>query len=165
MSVGSVLIAGGGIAGCAVAIALARVGVDVALVERGPRWPGAGADTDDPREIALLAALGVTTPEPDHGDRATGIRLALQQSMTALAVEVRTGVELLGVIDVDSHIEAELSNGRVENFDAVVVADAEAAARLSGAVEAGSARVVAVAGAADALGVAERLTGAGISAD
>ncbi|MFT4211277.1 MAG: hypothetical protein QM626_05335 [Microbacterium sp.] len=38
-------------------------------------------------------------------------------------VELRLGTTLLGWLDLDTHVEAELSDGRVENFDLIVDAD------------------------------------------
>lgn len=45
------------------------------------------------------------------------------QSLRDVGVEVHTGIALLGWVGVDRHVEAELSDGRVENYDAVAVGD------------------------------------------
>ncbi|MFV0372954.1 hypothetical protein [Microbacterium sp.] len=68
--------------------------------------------------------------------------------LSALGIEVRLGVALVGVLDVDSHVEAELSNGRVENYDAVLIADGPTAVRV-GADAADSHRVGRIDDAAD----------------
>nr|WP_274636208.1 hypothetical protein [Microbacterium bovistercoris] len=45
-----------------------------------------------------------------------------------LNVEVRRGIRVVGSVPVDQHVEVELSDGRVENYDVVVVAHPEHAA-------------------------------------
>lgn len=78
-------------------------------------------------------------------------------------VEIRAGIDLVGVLDVDSHIEVELSNSRVENYDAVVITDAVAAMRLDGDGRA-STRVEIVDGPCDVPGAVERASALGGSA-
>lgn len=70
-------------------------------------------------------------------------------------VEVRTGVRLVGLVDVDAHVEAELSDGAVENYDAVLLFDPESRAVFATA----SPRVVEIAGEADPATVVERVIG------
>lgn len=48
--------------------------------------------------------------------------------LQSLGVEVRVGLSLVGVVDVGTHLEAELSNGHVENFDGILLADPAAVA-------------------------------------
>jgi len=108
MNVSSILVAGGDAAGLAVASALARHGLEVALVEPTADWP----------DVAAADAV-----------RAAGVELRLE-------------LGLIGVVDVDSHVEAELSNGSVENYDVVVIADDAARALALG----GSRRVLSAPG-------------------
>ena len=91
-------------------------------------------------EVSLIAPAGCAD--------ADGLRRA--------GVEVRTQGGLVGLVDVDSHVEAELSHGAVENHDIVVLADPPTRAAFDPA----SRRVILIADEADATGVAERgLTG------
>lgn len=68
-------------------------------------------------------------------------------------VEVRIGVRLVGLVDVDAHVEAELSDGVVENHDVVLLSDPESRAVFASA----SPRVVEVAGEADVAALVERV--------
>ena len=158
MPVESVLVVGGGITGCVAAIALARRGVEVTLVERSPKWYGVGHGITVQgnalkvfREIGALgpilakghafdrvrlrAADGADlttitvakTGGPDLPATMGALRSDVQDQLVAmirgLGVEVRLGTSLVGFQSVDSHVEAELSDGRVENYDVVVAAD------------------------------------------
>jgi len=51
-------------------------------------------------------------------------------ALQTLGVDVRVGLALVGVVDVGTHLEAELSNGHVENFDGILLADPDAVARV-----------------------------------
>lgn len=75
------------------------------------------------------------------------------EDLRSPGVEVRTGVRLVGLVDVDEHVEAELSDGAVENHDAVLLSDPESRAVFATA----SPRVVEVAGETDAAAVVEHL--------
>ena len=58
-----VAIVGGGLAGCALASALARTGIDVIVLERQPSWRWrAGGVFGSPVTVGALGRLGV--PEP-----------------------------------------------------------------------------------------------------
>jgi NADPH-dependent 2,4-dienoyl-CoA reductase/sulfur reductase-like enzyme len=111
MPVSSVLIGGGGAGGCAAAVALARRGVEVTVVEFAREWPDAGTGivVRDPRIAEPGApALGGLDAETVADLRDRGI-------------EARPGTGLVGFVAVDRHVEAELSDGRIENYDAVLV--------------------------------------------
>jgi hypothetical protein len=54
-----------------------------------------------------VTLLGGTGEEPAQRAREAG-------------VEVRAGTALVGFVTVDRHVEAELSDGRIENYDAIV---------------------------------------------
>lgn len=54
-----------------------------------------------------VTLLGGTEDEPAQRAREAG-------------VEVRVGTALVGFVTVDRHVEAELSDGRIENYDAIV---------------------------------------------
>lgn len=152
MSVRSVLVAGGSTAGCVAAIALAQLGAEVALMAHDSQLPA--DDATDLQDPAVLGALGVSTAGGNDDAGATSIVALLRRTLADLGVEVRTGIELLGVIDVDSHVEAELSNGRVENYDAVVIADGDTATRLEIGALTASERVPTATDAAQALRIA-----------
>lgn len=55
-------------------------------------------------------------------------------ALQSLGVDVRVGLVLVGVIDVGTHLEAELSNDHVENYDGIVLADADTTARISAGI-------------------------------
>ncbi|MBN9215029.1 MAG: hypothetical protein ABS62_00350 [Microbacterium sp. SCN 70-200] len=61
-------------------------------------------------EVALIES-GSTWPDPDAA-----------AALAAQGVELRAGLGLVGTLDVGSHVEAELSDGHVENYDGVVLA-------------------------------------------
>ena len=78
---------------------------------------------------------------------------AAADAVRAAGVELRLELGLVGVVDVDSHVEAELSNGSVENYDAVVVAGDAA----RGLARGGSRRVLSAPGPDGATRLAEKL--------
>ncbi|MFT4052308.1 MAG: hypothetical protein QM677_08680 [Microbacterium sp.] len=80
---------------------------------------------------AAFARCGIETALIDGSATGPADR-ELEHTVRALAVDVRRGVELIGAVDVDRHVEAELTGDRVENFDAIVLADAPDAQRFAG---------------------------------
>ncbi|MFT4215091.1 MAG: hypothetical protein QM622_09990 [Microbacterium sp.] len=98
MTVSAVLIEGADVSALAVAIALAEQGAEAAVVHRAARLHD--------------AASGLV----DHADAVA----ALFERARLLGIEVRGGVGVVGCVHVDAYIEAELSNGRIENYDVVV---------------------------------------------
>ena len=78
---------------------------------------------------------------------------AAADAVRAAGVELRLELGLVGVVDVDSHVEAELSNGSVENYDVVVIADDTVRALADG----GSRRVLGVTEPGRAVRLAEEL--------
>jgi len=104
MTVASGLVDGGGDAGAVAALALAHAGFDVTLAAGSA--PGTTLDVS-----AALRVLG-------EGDAASS---ALEDLLRERGVEVRPGVGLVGSVVIDRHVEVELSDGRVENHDLVVV--------------------------------------------
>lgn len=111
MPVSSVLIGGGGAGGCAAAVALARRGVEVTLVEFARGWPDAGTGIVV-RDRGIAAARGAADG---------GFGAELVEDLRGSGVEARPGTGLVGFVAVDRHVEAELSDGRIENYDAVLV--------------------------------------------
>ena len=117
----------------------------------------------------LVAGEGIAAAAIAHELLGHGVDVALIGSATdsdagladelrSRGVEVRVDVELVGAIDVDDYAEAELSNGRVENYDAIVVVDqrAEPAAAID------SSRVIVVPGSGGADGVLSTFAGWGL---
>jgi len=51
------------------------------------------------------------------------IQNVLVEMIRDLGVEVRLGTSLVGFTEIDEHVEVELSDGSVENYDIVVAAD------------------------------------------
>lgn len=125
MTVPSVLVVGDGMAGCVAAVALAGRGIDVALIERSPQW---GSETQDGVLDAAarraLERVGARPAGSENGAPARMDRREVQRTLIDLlrqhGVEVRMGLSLVGSLDLGTHVEAELSNAQVENFDAVV---------------------------------------------
>lgn len=103
----------------------------------------------DPTGSAVARALAARGVEVCLVERSADIPAGLRSP----GVEVRSGVRLVGLVDVDAHVEAELSDGVVENHDVVVLSDPESRAVFASA----SPRVVSVAGAADVAAVVERV--------
>lgn len=126
MVVSSVLVAGGDVTGCVTAAMLAQRGLEVTLVEGaadGQSPDGAITLYTDPEH--LLRELGVfEVPERSP------LAAALAMRMRELRIEVRASVRLIGSAPVDHHVEAELSDGRIENYDLVIVSASERELRL-----------------------------------
>lgn len=117
MVVSSVLVAGAGLAGDASAITLARRGWEVTLVECAPQWQDAATGVALPGNVsAMLREAGVAADAPD-------VNALLSRRLRELAVEQRPGTRLVGAIAVDRHVEAKLSDGRIENYDVIVVVE------------------------------------------
>lgn len=155
MSVSSVLIGGGGIAGCAAAVAIAQRGVEVTLVGRSRQWPHAGtpiAVRGDVRQ--MLRELGVLEATPETTD-ALDPQGAIIGRLREAGVEVRPDTELVGFVHVDHHLEVELSDERIENYDVLVVTEGPAPLRewrvIASGDEPRSDAVAAVTGALTAL--------------
>ncbi|WEG08501.1 hypothetical protein PU630_14830 [Microbacterium horticulturae] len=103
MTGASGLVVGAGAAGAVAALALARAGLDVIFAVGGD---------DAVLDIQVaLRALGEEDAETD----------AFADRLRLWGVEVRPDTELVGSVVIDRHIEVELSDGRVENHDLVVV--------------------------------------------
>jgi NADPH-dependent 2,4-dienoyl-CoA reductase/sulfur reductase-like enzyme len=119
MPITSVLVSAAGATGLAVAMALAQRGVEVTLVgDPGGRPADAGGRDADPRLDAVLVALGVESgPEGDPAVDPARTALARARRM---GVAVRGQVTLVGLVAVDGYLEAELSDGRVENHDLIL---------------------------------------------
>lgn len=77
---------------------------------------GAGGEAGS-AAAAALARLGV---EVTLVAAAVDLAAVSVEVLRDLRVEVRQDVEVIGFVPVDRHVEAELSDGRVENYDIVV---------------------------------------------
>ncbi|GAA3755726.1 hypothetical protein GCM10022240_05810 [Microbacterium kribbense] len=117
MVVSSVLVAGEGDSSRAAAIALAGRGLDVTLVGHSPRLQDVAAGMVLPVGADLLEAVALW-PGIDASAGACAARGRGREA----SVEERPGTWLVGSIAVDRHVEAELSDGRIENYDLVVLA-------------------------------------------
>ncbi|WP_040167896.1 FAD-dependent oxidoreductase [Microbacterium gorillae] len=78
-----------------------------------------------------LAARGLDVSLIDAEPAVPESLAAEVTELRALGVEVRSAVALVGVIDLGSHVEAELVDGRVENHDAVIVTDPDANSQVT----------------------------------
>lgn len=157
--VGSVLVAGDGVAGWVVAIAMAQGGFDVSLVQAHPGMPIVDSTAED--GLHSLSALGVAVPRHDPRVDGAAVRAAVERTMASLGIESRSGVALLGSLEVDNHVEAELSNGRVENYDAIVIADERVAHSLGVGPRHGGNRLAVVRDIEQAQRLAARLVAGG----
>jgi hypothetical protein len=92
---------------CAAAGALARQGVEVTLID------GDGDGDGDWGDAGVALTVGQSS-------------LPTAAELRGAGVEVRAGVGLIGFVAVDRHVEAELSDGRIENYDAIVIGSAGA---------------------------------------
>jgi 2-polyprenyl-6-methoxyphenol hydroxylase-like FAD-dependent oxidoreductase len=93
MGVASVLVVGGGITGSVAAIALARRGVEVTLVERSPRWQGVGHGiTVQGNALKVFRQIGVLDEilERGHGFDQVRMREASGDDIATITV-ARTG--------------------------------------------------------------------------
>lgn len=116
MVVSSVLVAGQNNTGSELAIRLALRGLEVTLVGFAP------TAQNSPVGVALPAdTVGFLQEDATAATSDTGTTLALRTR--EIGVEVREGTRLVGSIAVDRHVEAELSDGRIENYDLIVIAD------------------------------------------
>lgn len=89
MKIASAIIVGGGICGLTTALALARLGIDVSVYERGPmREVGAGL-TLWPNALAALKYIGLSGAALAHGQLVESFQFFNDQS------------ELLGAVDLD----------------------------------------------------------------
>ena len=89
MSVSSALVVGGGITGCVAALALARRGVSIDLVEISPVWHGVGHGiTVQGNALAALAKVGVLGEILDRGVPFDQLRM--RQADGGLIAEVPT---------------------------------------------------------------------------
>lgn len=153
MNASRVLIVGAGIGGLTAAIALARRGVEVAVIERAPTFSPAGAGiTLQPNATAVLAALGVEfSPEVAlpmgevamvdargramiagspvrEGDAFPALnfrRSELHEVLLAACgpARVRRGVELAALEVGVDSVRARLGDGTEEEWDVVIGAD------------------------------------------
>ena len=98
----------------------------------------------------IEASIVDPAPAPQSSDE-------LVAEARSAGVELRSDVTLVGVVDVDSHVEAELSNGAVENHDAILVLDPGAASLMSAVGT--SVRLAVAADRDDALRVIDRYAG------
>lgn len=123
--ISSVLVAGDGLAAGASAIAFALRGLDVTLVGRGPKWNPAS-------EVAMT--MDVTRMLHDAGlaGEPADARTMLSLRFRELTVDERLDTELVGSISVDRHVEAELSDGRIENYDVIVGVDGDEVCVVTG---------------------------------
>lgn len=105
MTVASGLVDGAGAAGAVAALALAQAGLEVTFVAGGASAEGS---------LDVAAALGAL----GEGGAAPAV---LEERLRESGVEVRPETHLVGSVVIDRHVEVELSDGRVENHDMVVV--------------------------------------------
>lgn len=80
------------------------------------------ADGTDMVTITVARTGGEDLPAT-MGALRSDIQDQLVKMIRDLGIEVRLGTSLVGFQAVDSHVEAELSDGRVENYDVVIAAD------------------------------------------
>lgn len=94
-------------------------------------------------DVAMIDTAAAEAAASDVVDHATDV-----------GVHVRRALMLAGVVEIDDYIEAELSDGKVENFDLVVLAGGGSAREFS---RRGSPRFVTLPADADPTAFAEHL--------
>jgi len=80
------------------------------------------ASGDDIITITVARTGGPDLPAT-MGALRSDIQDVLMSTIRDLGIEVRLGTELISFTNIDRHVEAELSDGSVENYDVVVAAD------------------------------------------
>jgi 2-polyprenyl-6-methoxyphenol hydroxylase-like FAD-dependent oxidoreductase len=80
------------------------------------------ADGEDIATITVARTGGSDLPAT-MGALRSDIQDVLVGMIRDLGIEVRLGTELVSFSSIDSHVEAELSNGAVENYDMIIAAD------------------------------------------
>lgn len=78
-----------------------------------------GADAAGCAVAGALAAAGTDVALVERDSR-WPVMDAMPDLLTR-GVELRLDLALIGIVDVGTHLEAELSDGRIENYDAIVV--------------------------------------------
>lgn len=101
------------------------IGVLDPILEKGLGFDQVRMREADGTEIATLtvARTGGEDLPATMGALRSDIQNVLVDTIRTLGIEVRLGTELVQFTNVDNHVEAELSNGRVENYDLVIAAD------------------------------------------
>lgn len=84
-----------------------------------------GADAVGCAVAGALAAAGTDVALVERDSR-WPVMDAMPDLLTR-GVELRLDLALIGIVDVGAHLEAELSDGRIENYDAIVVTAREGA--------------------------------------
>lgn len=103
-----------------------EIGVLDAVLEKGHGFDQVNMrDAASDEEIALLKIARTGGPDLPStlGALRSDLQNALMEKIRDLGIEVRLGVELVRFTSVDSHVEAVLSNGSIENYDVIVAAD------------------------------------------
>lgn len=119
----SALVAGGGLAAAAIAITLGRRGVEVTVVDCGDHGPAGTPFALDRESRAALTLIGVPRSFDPNAAPAefAEVERQITEVLAEVGAEARPRTRLLGCLDLGTHVEADLSDGRVENFDLVVL--------------------------------------------
>lgn len=80
------------------------------------------ADGTDMATIPVAHTGGDDLPST-LGALRSDIQDVLVTKIRELGITVRLGTELIGITQLGTHVEAELSNGAVENYDVIIAAD------------------------------------------
>lgn len=102
-----------------------EIGAIAPILEKGHGFDQVRMHRADGTEIATVtvAKTGGDDLPATMGALRSDIQNQLVSMIRTLGIEVRLGTSLLGFQAVDDHVEAELSDGRIENYDVVIAAD------------------------------------------
>ncbi|MFT4234268.1 MAG: FAD-dependent oxidoreductase [Microbacterium sp.] len=102
-----------------------EIGVLDPILEKGHGFDQVRMRLADGTDFALVevAHTGGDDLPSTMGALRSDIQNVLVAKIRDLGIEVRLGTSLVGFVNVDSHVEAELTGGRVENYDFVIAAD------------------------------------------
>lgn len=101
------------------------IGVLEPILAKGLGFDQVLMNQADGTEIATItvARTGGEHLPATMGALRSDIQTVLVEKIRELGIEVRLGTELVQFTNVDNHVEAELSNGAIENYDLVIAAD------------------------------------------
>jgi len=102
-----------------------EIGALDAILEKGHGFDQVRMREADGTDIVTItvARTGGDELPSTMGALRSDIQNQLVAMIRELGIEVRLGASLVGFQAVDSHVEAELSDGRIENYDVVIAAD------------------------------------------
>lgn len=102
-----------------------EIGALDAMLEKGLGFDQVRMRLADGTEMVTIdvAHTGGADLPSTMGALRSDLQNVLVDMIRGLGIEVRLGTSLLGFQNIDNHVEAELNDGRIENYDVVIAAD------------------------------------------